>query len=139
MSRIASIVASSNDLDHEDVTVSQWNNVVIRITSMDLAHRGAYLERIVKAREEQNDVAMAQLQAELLVHSAFDPEDNSQAFDLSDIPMLLTKHGGVVGRLSAIAQRLSGLDADAEERLGKDSLASTETPSDVSTSNSPES
>lgn len=134
MSRIASIVASADDIEHEDLTVPQWDNVVIRIKSMDLAKRGAYLERLIKARENEDDMAYAQLQAELVVHCATDPDDGSQAFDVSDIPMLLTKHGGVVNRLSNRASVLSGLDADAEERLGKPSQVSTEIPSDDSSS-----
>lgn len=131
--RLASIVTAADDLESEDIVVPQWG-VTLRMKSMDTGHRGAYLERLIAAKDEGNDVAMAQIQAELVVHGAFDPEDGSQAFDESDIPMLLTKHGGVVARLATVAQRLSGLDRDAEERLGKDSSASTEIPSDDSSS-----
>lgn len=129
MSRISQLVASAADIEHEDVSVPQWGGVTLRIKSMDLAHRGQYLERLIKAREDEDSLALAQVQAELLVNCAYDPEDDSLAFTDADIPMLLTKHGGAVGRLATVASRLSGLDADAEERLGKDSSASTATPS----------
>lgn len=137
MSRIADLVSTSNDLEFEDFPVKQWGGVTIRLKSMDVAHRGAYLERLIAARENEDSAALAQVQCELLVQSAYDPEDGSQAFTMDDIPMLKTKHGGVVGYLALKAQRLSGLDADAEERLGKDFSDSQETPSDDTSSTSP--
>lgn len=138
MSRIASLVASAEDLDHEDVYVPKWD-VTIRLRSMDLASRGDYLERMIKAREEEDSLALAQIQAKIVVASAFDPEDDTPAFNEGDIKLLMTKHGGVVGMLANKAQRLSGLDPDAEERLGKGSSDSGETPSDEASSFSPES
>lgn len=134
MSRIASVVAASDDIESEDVPVAQWQNITLRLKSMDLLHRGAYLERMIKAREEEDDQGLAQIQAELVVHCAFDPEDDSLAFTAGDIPMLLTKHGGIVGMLASKASRLSGLDAEAEERLGKGSSVSSETQSADSSS-----
>lgn len=137
MSRLSAIVASTDDLEHEDIKVPQWGNTVFRVSSMNLANRGKYLEGIIKAREEGNDLALAQINAELVVNCTFDPDDGSKVFEESDIPMLLTKHGGAVARLANKASTLSGLDAEADERLGKDYLASSETPSDDSSSSLP--
>lgn len=137
MSRIAEIVAQASDIEHEDMVIPQWGNVTLRIVSMDLAARGAYLEKLIKAREEGDDVEYAQLQAELLVRCATDPDDGSKAFALTDVPMLLTKHGAVVNRIANKATILSGLDADAEERLGKPLPVSAVIPSDDSSSTSP--
>lgn len=138
MSRIASLVASASDIEHEDVEVPKWG-VTIRLQSMDLASRGDYLEQMIKAREEQDSIAFAETQAKIVVASAFDPEDGSPVFNEGDIPMLMHKHGGVVAMLAAKANRLSGLDADAEERLGKGSSASGVTPSDDQSLSLPES
>ncbi len=137
MSRISDQVSSAVDIETEDVPVPLWG-VTIRLQSMDLANRGGYLDRMMKAREESDDMAIAQLQAEIVVACSFDPEDGSKVFTPADIPMLQTKHGGVVSMLSIKASRLSGLDPEAEERLGKAFLGSGEaTPSDGSTSTLP--
>lgn len=136
MSRISDLVSAANDLEFEDVPVTLWG-VTIRIKSMDAGHRGLYLERLIKAREEEDDVLLSQIQADLVIECCFDPEDGSKCFSDADAAMLLTKHGGVVGMLSTKASKLSGLDKDAEERLGKGSLVSTATPSVDSTLTSP--
>lgn len=137
MSRLSDLIKATDDIEHEDVPIGPWG-VTLRLKSMDLASRGGYLERMIKAREEENDMALAQLQAEIVVACAYDPEDDTKAFTVTDIDMLLTKHGGVVGLLANKASRLSGLDADAEERLGKGSWASTaEAQTDTSTAPAP--
>lgn len=134
MSRISSLVAQADDLHTEPVSCPEWG-VTINVRSMDGNGRSAFMQRLADARE--NGEAVASIETDLLVACCFDPEDDSQCFVADDIPMLLTKSGAVIGRLSAVAMRQSGLDAKAEERLGKDSSASTATSNDGSTSISP--
>jgi hypothetical protein len=149
MSRLSLLIGDKPDITDEGVYVPLWG-VTINIRSMDGNGRAAYLQRLVKAREEEDDEAIGQIECEILVQCAYDPEDGTQAFSDADIPMLMSKHGGVIGMLARKAVIASGLDNDAEERLGKPSSASPTpaaeavaetdpTPSDVSTSPSPES
>lgn len=138
MSRLSHAIAIVDDIDHEDVYVEKWG-VTLRIQGMDGHGRARYLRRIVEAREEEDDDALAQVEAEVLIECCYDPQDGTKAFDESDIGMLLTKHGGIIGMLSRKALVASGLDAEAEERLGKSSSVSTAdgdqaTPNDASTS-----
>jgi hypothetical protein len=146
MSRLSQLVATASDIEEESVKIPQWGISVI-VRGMDGNRRSQYLTRLIRAREDEDSDALGQLEAELVVACTFDPEDNTQAFSDTDIPMLMTKSGFVIGAVASKAQRLSGLDANAEERLGKDSSTSAPTepptvevtPSVGSTSPSPES
>lgn len=132
MSRISERVAQADDIEHEDVPVEKWG-VTIRLKGMNGHGRSEYLTRLVAAREEEDDEKVATLEASLVVACSFDPEDDSKVFDESDIEMLLSKSGAILGVLSTKAQRLSGLDQAAEERLGKPSLTSETPGPDVTT------
>lgn len=144
MSKISEAVAAANDIVKDCVEIPSWG-VTIEVRGMNGLARAHYFQRITEAREENDPAVLARIEAEILVQSLYDPEDGSLAFADSDIDMLLTKDGGVIGMLSKKALVASGLDADAESRLGKSSSASSstattskdETPSDASTSSSP--
>lgn len=120
MSRIAQLASVANDIESEKVPLPKWN-CTVEVRGMDGNERSQYLARLIKAREEEDTEALGQLEAELVVACTWDPEDNSKAFVEGDIPMLMTKSGFYLGALAMKAQRLSGLDLQAEERLGKDS------------------
>lgn len=128
MSRISEKVSVAVDIETETVPISQWG-VSVLVKGMDGTRRSTYLTRLIKAREDEDSDALGQLEAELVVACTFDPEDDSPVFTEDDIPMLMTKSGFVIGTLAMKAQRLSGLDKDAEERLGKGS--STSAPTDA--------
>lgn len=144
MSRLSEKIAVASDIDDEPVFIPKWD-VTLNVRGMDGNGRAEYLKKIVRARESEDDTELAQIEAEVLIQCLFDPDDGTRVFEDEDIPMLLTKHGGVIGMLSRKALVASGLDADAEERLGKPSSASTtlalvpeaSTQNDASTSTSP--
>jgi hypothetical protein len=129
MSRIAQLAAAANDIETETVPLPKWG-CTVEVRGMDGNRRSQYLARLIKAREEEDTEALGQLEAELVVACTFDPEDGSQAFTEGDIAMLMGKSGFYIGALAMKAQRMSGLDLQAEERLGKGSLTSV--PTDVS-------
>lgn len=126
MSRISEKAAAANDISVETVSLKEWD-CTVEVRSMTGTERSQYLARLIKAREEEDTEALGQLEAELVVACTFDPEDNTKAFVESDIPMLMTKNGFILGGLAMKAQRLSGLDMAAESRLGKDSSTSAPT------------
>lgn len=133
MSRITQLVANADDIETEKVTIKAWG-CTVEVRGMDGSRRSKYLARLIKAREEEDTDALGQLEAELVVACVFDPEDNTAAFTEEDIPLLMTKSGFIIGALAMKAQRMSGLDLNAEERLGKDS--STSAPVEVPTADS---
>ena len=140
MSRLALAIADASDIDSELVPIPKWGGVTLKLIGMSAATRSEYLTRLMEARKSGDSQSLAQVEADLIVTCALDPETDEPAFEQSDIPMLLTKSGAVIGELSSRAMKLSGLDAKAEERLGKASSASTAaTPNDASTSSSPSS
>ena len=146
MTRISDLVAQASDIDAEAVDIPKWG-VTVEMRGMNGATRAKYIQGLLAAQEADDTEAMAELDAHLVVACCFDPETGDPAFVESDIPMLMSKAGDIIAALSTKAQRLSGLDGKAEERLGKssstsESLASPEqgsSPSDASSSVSPES
>lgn len=145
MSRISALVASTDDQQTEIVPIAAWK-VEIELRGMNIVERSDYIHRLIDARENEDQDALNQLDAEIVVACAYDPEDGSKAFDEADIPMLVTKSGAVIFPLSLKAQRLSGLDSEVESRLGKGFSTSALTvvpavvdlPSAASSSPSPE-
>ena len=145
MTRISDLVAQAQDIETEDVEIPRWG-VTVRVQSMSGVDRAKYIQNLVAAQEEDSPDLLSELDAQLVVACTFDPETDEPAFLVSDIPMLMSKAGDILGALSIKAQRLSGLDGKAEERLGKasstsgqaDSLAPVEVPNADSSSVSPE-
>jgi hypothetical protein len=113
---------------------------------MNAQARSIYLQHLLGAQESEDPEQRAELDARLVVSCALDPETGDPAFLESDIPMLMSKAGDIIGPLATKALILSGLDGAAEERLGKDFSASAQAadpapasaPSDDSSSPSPE-
>lgn len=120
MSRITALVAVADDIEKNIVDVPEWG-VKIGIRSMDGNRRSQFMTAFSKARESEDEEELGKIEADLLVYCAFDPEDNSQCFTPDDIPMLLTKSGKVIGRLSKLASELSGLAPETEKELVKNS------------------
>lgn len=119
MSRIADKIREIDDIPRERVKVALWGNVELELRGMDLPTRSDYIAHVLEAREDNDEETLAQLDARIIVEQTYDPEDGSRAFGDSDIPMLMTKAAAVIAPLSFKIQKLSGLDAQAEERLGK--------------------
>ena len=130
MSRISQLIATADDIESEDVEIPIWG-CTIRIKGMNGYGRSTYLARLIKAREEEDEQKISEIEAELIIACAYDPEDDSLCFVSSDVPMLLEHSGAVLGVLSQKALRLSGLDGEAETRLGKGSSASAVTDAQV--------
>jgi hypothetical protein len=121
MSRISDQVSQADDIETELVDIPEWG-VKIAVRSMDGVRRSQFMTDFTRARENEDDsAAVGKIEADLIVACCFDPEDNSQAFTIEDIPMLLSKSGAVLGRLSRIASKLSGLSAEDEAEQVKNS------------------
>jgi hypothetical protein len=126
MSRLSEQVANANDIETVSVPIPQWG-ISVDVKGMTGSERSKYLRRLIDAREAEDTDALGELDADLVIACTFDPDDGSKVFLESDKPMLQSKSGFIIGAIAMKAQRLSGLDVGAEERLGKGSSASVPT------------
>jgi hypothetical protein len=147
MTRIASLVRNADDIEEEVVEVPQWG-CSIGIRSMAGTARSQYLAELFEAADiedrKERQAQLSRVECKLIVACTFDPEDpGTPAFEESDVEMLVSKSGAIIGALSNKCLRASGLDGKAEERLGKGFSVSARTaspapviPSDASTTTS---
>ena len=152
MSRISAIVASVDDTQKEVVPITAWG-VEVLLKGMTLAERSIYVQNVIEAREgaeagNPDDIELLKtLDARVVIAGTYDPEDGQKVFSAGDFDMLATKAPAVVSVLAGKILRLSGLDGEAEKRLGKGFSTPAVTavpvaeapPSDDSSSPSPES
>lgn len=122
MSRLSAVIADAQDIRSEDIPVPEWN-VTLRIKGMDGTRRGYMLDNHT---DETGVINYTTLIPAMIIACTFDPEDDSPVFQAGDEPMILSKASFVIERVGNAALRLSGLDKQAEERLGK---ADTSVPS----------
>ena len=111
-------ILSFNDYREELVTVPEWGGVQFLIRGMSGTARAEMLQRAVNP--DTGEMEFGSLYPEVIIASALDPFTHEPIFQAGDRGALNSKSGGVLERLARTAMRLSGLDGQAEERLGKD-------------------
>lgn len=131
---LAAKIRAAQDVVSEPVYIPLWD-VTVNVKGMDGNGRAAYLQRIIAAREDEDEHSLTEIEMEVLIQCVIDPETGLPAFSESDVSWLMDKNGGIIGMLSSKALKASGLDRDAETRLGKPSSESAPaTPSAASIS-----
>jgi hypothetical protein len=123
MSRISELARGADDITSRIVTVPEWG-VDIEVRSMDGHKRATYLQNLSEARDNEEGLdreALTRTELELIIACSYDPDDHTQAFTDTDASWLLDKSGRVIQRLAAASLEMSGLAADSEEKVGKDS------------------
>lgn len=124
-------ILGADDRKWEDVPVPEWGGEV-RILGMSGTERNAYQSSLVVlgSNGQPQRVNLADQLAKLLAKSIVD-ENFERLFTDKDIKALGAKNGAVMERLSAVAQRLSGLrKEDVADAAGNSEAA----PSGASTS-----
>lgn len=111
-------ILQSCDLAHEDVAVPEWGGTV-RVRCLTGAEREEYDSFRLRAREKGD---WRGVMARLLVLSLVD-EQGQRLFAEADVPLLASKSGKVLDRLTDVALRLSGLTDQAVKDLEKNSEA----------------
>ncbi len=156
-SRLASQIASIDDIPKELVEIKEWSvpatpatpaspeipakPCIIEVRGMDGNERATMLRRY---STDTGRIDYEALVPPMLISCCFDPDDGSKVFEEGDEAMILTKASFVIERLSNTALRLSGLDRSAETEAGKGSSASPDaktdsTPNSASTTTLPSS
>lgn len=125
-------ILAANDIGYEDVVVPEWNEKV-RVRGLSGTDRDAYEAQAVALRNGGQDVELrlADFRARLVVKCLYDPETDERVFPDNEVSALGAKSAVVLERLFTVAQRLSGLDAEA---LGRAEGNSESDQSDSSTS-----
>lgn len=105
-------ILQADDIATEIVEVPEWDDVKIELRAMDGTQHAAYIDTVTGADTQYR-------YADILIASAYNPETGEPVFDPADRDLLMSKHGGVLMRLSLIVIRdLSGTNVDeAEEEL----------------------
>ena len=110
-------IRSAEDTDSEEYEIPEWGVTVLLVT-MSAKQRAD----IYSAMSGQDDVPIEQFWRSILLGCVRDPEDRTPVFTEDDIDWVLNeKNPDVIQRLSDAALRVSGMDAEAQDRLGKDS------------------
>lgn len=117
MTNLHDQILAADDIEHDDVPVPEWG-VKVRVRGLTGTERDAYEARAVALRNAGQDIELrlSDFRARLVVKCLYDPETNERIFADSEVSALGAKSAVVLERLFKIAQRLSGMDADALAR-----------------------
>lgn len=115
-------ILESDDLQAEIVPVPEWGGVKVEVRGMSGTERARFMKRV---SSDGGEVDFEVWYPELIIATAFDPDEGTKLFEKADRDALNRKNGAALSRLGEKAARLSGLGAsdvdDAEERLKSES------------------
>ena len=116
---IRDLIRSAEDTEREEYEVPEWGVTVLLVTMSAKQRADIYT---AMSGQSEGEVPLEQFWRSVLLGCVRDPEDRSPIFTEDDIDWVLSeKNPDVIQRLSDAALRVSGMDAEAQDRLGKDS------------------
>jgi uncharacterized protein YnzC (UPF0291/DUF896 family) len=108
-----------SDIKTEDVFVPEWGGAV-KVKGLTARERDEYETSIVQSRGKNVEINRRNIRAKLVVMTVVDDAGN-RLFGDTDLKALGEKSAAAIDRLFGVAQRLSGLTAEDEEDLAKNS------------------
>jgi len=99
-------IKHSCDIRHEDVAIPEWDNCVVRVTSMSGKERAAGFEYYL---DKKGEVDRARFIGYLVVACCTDPATGEKVFGFDDIDWLMEKSTGPIEKLADAARKVSGL------------------------------
>lgn len=115
-------ILGMDDIPVEEVVVPEWKNRRVLISGLTAAGKNAYQSSIVELQGTSRKLKLEHSTAKLLVRTLVDAK-RQPLFTETDIIRLGTKSAAVLERLAKVAGRLSGMDAQEQEALVKNSDA----------------
>lgn len=118
-------ILAADDRPTETVEVPEWGGDVL-VRGMSGAERDAFFTSQV-LRDKGGNIIGQDLRngaAKLAARCIIDPDTGEPLFDLAEVEVLGRKSAKALGRVEAVAQRLSGLTEETSKELGKDSESS---------------
>lgn len=123
-------ILEASDLVTETVAVSEWGGDV-RVRTMTGTDRDAFEDSLFSVGVDGKATRdVSNLAVKLLTMTIVD-DDGNRLFGAADIAMLGRKSSAAINRVYAVASRLNGIGAKAEDDAAKNSVAA---PSGDSTS-----
>jgi hypothetical protein len=113
-------ILAADDLPSEDVDVPEWGGTV-RVQGLSGKARDEYLTSLLVIRGNQIVGRDTRNSSAKLVSQSIVGEDGKPLFTPHDIDLLGEKSAEALGRLHAVAARLSGLETAIVASLGEDS------------------
>lgn len=113
------LILNSDDIDSEIVPVPEWNDVEIEIRGLDVASRSDVLK--LGATTDGVTVDFKKFWPIVVISTVHDPKTGERIFELEDMEALQLKSAAVVERLGRIGIRISRLNPEAIDELGKGS------------------
>ena len=126
-------IFGSTDSSSETIVVEEWDGVKLEVRSMTGNERAGLLEELQRQSggSVEGGVDYRHIYPALLVATVYDPDTGERVFQIGDVEQIMERNSGVLERVAKVALRLSGMDKEAEARLGK---GSSSIPRDGSTS-----
>lgn len=118
---LRSTILASDDITVEPIEIPEWGIPagLLAVKSMTGATRAAMLKSAMDP--ETGEMDFANMYAEVIIATLVTIADQQPLFSTNDRPLLNQKSGSVLEKVAGAGMRVSGMDRDAEERLGKDS------------------
>jgi len=101
-------ILEAQDIVETTVEVPEWGDVKITLRSLNGKER-------VKLYEGVTGKMKVFMYADILIVTAYDPENGEPVFDPADREALAEKSGNVLDRLASVVLGISGLDTDEAE------------------------
>lgn len=112
------ILSAPVKLSEEVVDVPEWGEGVKVLVIELTAGRRVALLKGASTGGAGNQIDLARIYPDMIIHTAHDPETKQPIFQTADRDALLKQPGTVIERLAGVASRLSGLDEAAEKAQG---------------------
>ncbi len=133
-------VLRADDLEREEVEVPEWGGKILcrcltalersELRELSIADHSVEDSYVVTLNDGREIRLRKDYDTHVVVRGTIE-QDGSQKFELEDVELLNRKNPKVIERISAVIGRLSALDEEHVDELGKDS---EDQPSDVSSS-----
>ena len=119
MTNLRDIILSADDTTSEVVEVPQWGDVKIEVRGMTGRDRAAFLSSYTDP--DTGRVNWSMLYPSLITASAFDPDTGERIFNDEDGDAINGKSGAALEKVAQVALRLSGMQQEDEDKVGKSS------------------
>lgn len=122
MSSLRDRILAIEDIPTETITVPQWGNISLQIRGMSGKDRSGLMK---SALDSNNELDFSKLYPLLIIATAHDPETGERVFSDSDLNAINEKSGAALELVGKVAARLSGMDKESSDDMGKPSSLGT--------------
>lgn len=110
-------ILAFDDIESETVEVPQWGGIKVEVRGMSGKERAGLMKRAMV----DGELDFERLYPLLIVATVFDPESGDKVFSEKDLNALNEKSGAALEHVGKVAARLSGMNQEAADDMGKPS------------------